>query len=101
MLSLLSKITMIAKRNFFYEVIAMPDLLVRNVDEQTKRCLAIRAAQNGRSVQAEAKAILETALAPASGSWVSLFLDRSSSVEGFTLDVPQRSKSRPFSFSAE
>jgi plasmid stability protein len=79
----------------------MPDLLVRDVDEQTKRCLAIRAAQNGRSVQAEAKAILETALAPASGSWVSMFLDRSSSVGGFALDAPRRSKPRPFSFPAE
>jgi plasmid stability protein len=79
----------------------MPDLLVRDVDEQTKRCLAIRAAHNGRSMQAEAKVILETALTPASGSWVSMFLDRSSSVGGFTFDAPQRSKPRPFSFPTE
>jgi plasmid stability protein len=79
----------------------MPDLLVRNVDEQTKRCLAIRAAQNGRSLQAEAKAILETALISSSNSWVSMFLDHSSSVGGFSFDEPKRSKPRSFSFSVE
>ncbi|MDR1183351.1 MAG: hypothetical protein LBK67_00975 [Coriobacteriales bacterium] len=79
----------------------MPDLLVRDVDEQTKRCLAIRAAQNGRSMQAEAKAILETALTPAPDSWISMFFDRSSSVGGFDLDVLSRSKSRSFSFPEE
>jgi plasmid stability protein len=73
--------------------------LVRDVDEQTKRSLAVRAAQNGRSLQAEAKAILEAAVVPASGSWVLLFLDQSSSVGGFDFDVPQRSKPRPFAFS--
>ena len=40
----------------------MPDLLIRKVDEETKRKLAIRAAENGRSVQAEALDIITRAV---------------------------------------
>lgn len=39
----------------------MPDILVRNVSEQTARRLKAKAEEHGRSLQAEAKAILERA----------------------------------------
>ena len=47
----------------------MPALLVRDLSEEGKRALAIRAAEHGRSQQAEAKAILEETLLPASDNF--------------------------------
>ena len=41
----------------------MTDLLVRGVDEATVRALKARAGANGRSAEAEHRAILEAALA--------------------------------------
>ncbi len=41
----------------------MPVLTVRNVPEETKRRLRIRAAEHGRSMEAELRAILEETLA--------------------------------------
>ena len=40
----------------------MGDLLIRKIDEEMKRKLAVRAAENGRSMQAEALLILTRAL---------------------------------------
>ncbi len=41
----------------------MPTIIVRNLDEKVKRALQLRAAFNGRSMEAEARAILsETVL---------------------------------------
>ena len=37
----------------------MPDILIRNLDEDTIKQLKERAAENGRSLQAEAKDIIE------------------------------------------
>lgn len=39
----------------------MADLLIRHVDEETKRRLAVRAAENGRSMQAELLHIITNA----------------------------------------
>jgi antitoxin FitA len=41
----------------------MPDLLVRSVDEEVVRALKARAGRNGRSAEAEHRAILVEALA--------------------------------------
>jgi antitoxin FitA len=41
----------------------MPSIVIRNLDEQTKRKLKIRAATNGRSMEQEAREILKSALA--------------------------------------
>ncbi|MBR2790722.1 MAG: hypothetical protein IKD70_08970 [Eggerthellaceae bacterium] len=72
----------------------MPDLLVRDVSEETKRALAVRAAQNGRSLQAEAKAILTDAVALQRESWFSMmrraFVD--AELDGFA--VPERHPAR-------
>lgn len=68
----------------------MPSLLVRDVPDDVKRALALRAAENGRSQQAEARAVLEEALCPHTGSWVSLLRDAADSVGGIDLVCPQR-----------
>ena len=39
----------------------MPDILVRNLDAQTVKRLKTRAKRNGRSLQSEAKLVLEQA----------------------------------------
>ena len=43
----------------------MPTLTIRNVPEETKKRLRIRAAENGRSMEAEVRDILAGALARA------------------------------------
>ena len=52
----------------------MPDLLLRGIDPELKRLLAVRAAENGRSQSAEAIAILEQELAAADESTFGSFL---------------------------
>jgi plasmid stability protein len=42
----------------------MANVSVRNLPEETHRALRIRAAENGRSTEAEIRAILEAALRP-------------------------------------
>ena len=42
----------------------MPTLTVRNVSEEVHRALRVRAAQHGRSTEAEVRAILEDAVKP-------------------------------------
>ena len=42
----------------------MASLTVRNLPDETHRALRIRAAQNGRSTEAEVRAILEQAVKP-------------------------------------
>ena len=44
----------------------MPSIVIRNLDEPTKRKLKIRAAMNGRSMEREAREILKSALAQTS-----------------------------------
>ncbi len=42
----------------------MPAVTVRNLPEKTHRALKVRAAQNGRSTEAEIRVILEEAVSP-------------------------------------
>jgi plasmid stability protein len=42
----------------------MPAVVVRNLPEATHRALKVRAAQNGRSTEAEIRLILEQSVAP-------------------------------------
>ena len=72
----------------------MPDLLVRDVSEETKRALAVRAARNGRSLQAEAKAILSEAVAPKRESWFSMMRRSMADVELDGFAVPERHPAR-------
>lgn len=43
----------------------MPDIIIRNLSEETHRALAIRAAQRGRGIEAEIRDILEHTVLPA------------------------------------
>lgn len=43
----------------------MPAVTIRNLSEQTHRALKLRAAQHGRSTEAEIREILETTVRPA------------------------------------
>jgi plasmid stability protein len=67
-------------------------LSIRNLDETVKRRLQVRAAQHGRSMEAEARAILtESLLEPddAAGLFTEL-LDRFGVLGGVDLDLPER-----------
>jgi antitoxin FitA len=82
-------------------LLSMSDsLLIRNLPESLKPALRRRAAAHGRSVEAEARVILEEAVAT-DEDFVSWWLDEMASVPpGEPLEVPDRSgRSRePVSF---
>ena len=68
----------------------MPALLVRDMSEEAKRALAIRAAQHGRSQVAEARAILEEALLPSKHNWLSDVYEEAQSVGGMEIPLSER-----------
>ena len=74
----------------------MSDPLIRNLEPDVKRALKARAASNGRSQQAEARAILEKELRSESRSWVTLLRSASQSVGGIELEQPERHPARTF-----
>ena len=65
----------------------MPNILIRNVSEETKQRLEQRAAANGRSQNAEAVAILEEALAPEEKSWFEMLREAVEEVGGVDLEL--------------
>ncbi|MFC7488983.1 FitA-like ribbon-helix-helix domain-containing protein [Knoellia sp. CPCC 206453] len=71
----------------------MSTLTIRKVDEDVKHRLQVRAARNGRSMEAEVRAILDEAVSDSAGDDVSLgavmaeFRRRTGGVE---LDLPPR-----------
>jgi plasmid stability protein len=70
----------------------MAALSIRNLDETVKRQLQVRAAQHGRSMEAEARAILiEAVSAPVdtAGLFTEL-LDRFGALGGVDLELPER-----------
>jgi antitoxin FitA len=75
-------------------VVAVAALNIRNLDETVKRRLQVRAARHGRSMEAEARAILAEAVREPAYS-VRLFtalLDRFGALGGVDLDLPHRDK---------
>ena len=66
----------------------MPAVTVRNLPEETHRALKLRAAQHGRSTEAEIREILEEAVRPKTrikiGSELAAFGQR---FEGLELDI--------------
>ena len=68
----------------------MADLLIRNIDDETKRALAIRAAEKGHSQQAEALALLREALQEEPKSWIDVIRERAQAVDGMEFDAPPR-----------
>ena len=80
----------------------MATITIRNLDEKIKRKLQVRAAQNGRSMEAEAREIIATQLEssaaqeqPEEGP-ASTIHRRFAALGGVDLEVPQRQfSSRP------
>jgi plasmid stability protein len=74
---------------------AMASLVIRDLDDDVKTKLRIRAAENGRSMEAEARAILTAAVAatrPARGLG-SYIRNQVSELGGVDLEVPPRDES--------
>lgn len=69
------------------------DLSIRNLDDEVKKRLRIRAASHGRSMEAEVRAILADAVSEqdqSEGLFATL-LTRFAEVGGVDLDIPARS----------
>lgn len=66
---------------------------IRNLDEDIKRRLRLRAAQHGRSMEAEIRAILQEAVSEPerSGGLFATLMDRFGAIGGVDLDLPPRS----------
>jgi antitoxin FitA len=72
----------------------MAALSIRNLDETVKRRLGLRAARHGRSMEAEARAILTEAVqesADSAGLFTAL-LDRFGTLGGVDVDLPARAE---------
>lgn len=70
----------------------MAALSIRDLDESVKRRLQLRAAQHGRSMEAEARAILAEAVrepADSAGMFTEL-LDRFAALGGIDIALPDR-----------
>jgi antitoxin FitA len=70
----------------------MSTLTVRNLDDELKARLRVRAAEHGRSMEAEARAILRSTLGggDASGGLGSRIHERFAGVAGDKLELPAR-----------
>jgi len=66
---------------------------IRNLDDEVKHRLRIRAARHGRSMEAEIRAILEEAVSEptTSDGLFTTLLDRLGAIGGAELDLPPRS----------
>ena len=71
----------------------MAAVTVRNLDDQVKERLRIRAAVHGRSMEAEIRTILEEAVSGPGDKdgLLATLLDRFGSIGGVELDLPERS----------
>lgn len=70
---------------------AMPAITIRQVDEDTKRRLRLRAAANGRSMEAEAREILRATLSAPHRvdlTWIDALHQAAVEVGGVDLDLP-------------
>jgi antitoxin FitA len=78
---------------------ALASLTIRNLEPALKERLRVRAAHQGRSMEAEARAILASALA-GPGSWSGRSLSkrihaRFATLGGIDLELPPRAAGRP------
>ena len=72
-------------------VAALPDMSIRNLDARVKERLRVRAARHGRSMEAEARAILTDAVSePSDAGLVQAMLARFGELGGVELDLPPR-----------
>ena len=74
----------------------MPTLLIRHVEESLKRRLRLRAAAHGRSMEAEARDILDCALTdePVSRDLAQTIGARFAAINGCDLELPPREAMR-------
>lgn len=71
----------------------MATLTIRDLDESVKAQLRVRAAHNGRSMEAEARAILRAALGePARSGLGSRIVRRFADLDGVELPIPARTE---------
>jgi len=75
----------------------MANLTIRNLDDNVKKVLRLRAAQHGRSMEEEARQILRQTLAPMApgGSLAERIGRRFASLDAENLPIPARRPSRP------
>jgi antitoxin FitA len=75
----------------------MPTLTIRRLDEKTKKRLRMRAAENGRSMEEEAREILRTSLnevQPEQTSLATAIRRRFAAFHGIELKIPKRQAMR-------
>lgn len=72
----------------------MADVSVRGLDDHVKERLRVRAAGNGRSMEAEIREILTDAVRPAEepASYVDALINVFQEVGGVDLELPQRTE---------
>ena len=75
----------------------MATMTIRNLDDQLKQRLRVRAATHGRSMEDEARDILRTALAtqPSAPSLIEAIRARLDPLGSIELDIPAREAIRP------
>ena len=75
----------------------MPNITIRNLDEETKERLRVRAARRKHSMEYEARSILREALARESSTPTNLaesICNRFAPLGGIDLDIPPREPER-------
>jgi plasmid stability protein len=80
-----------------YEIAVMASITIRNLDEQTKARLRVRAAHGKRSMEEEARHILRTALsrnAKGGTNLAQVIRSRFAPLGGVDLQLPEREAAR-------
>jgi antitoxin FitA len=70
----------------------MATLTVRGLDDETRTRLRVRAAQHGRSMEAEVRAILQETLAEPGGGLGTRIHARFAAMGGVDLQIPDRTE---------
>lgn len=82
----------------------MPAITIRQVDDDTKRRLRLRAAANGRSMEAEAREILRSTLSAPQRvdlTWIEVLHQAAVEVGGVDLDLPDDTPATAAAFRAQ
>jgi plasmid stability protein len=80
------------------EVVEMAAIMVRNLDDDVKRRLRMRAARHGRSMEAEVRAILEDSVRE-QDNFAEALMETFGGLGGVELELPARTAQvRPMEF---
>ncbi len=85
------------KASLAYEALSMPSITIRNIEDELKTRLRVRAAHRGRSMEDEARDILRIALSSeshTSRNLVESIRRRFTAIGGIELDLPPREPMR-------